>query len=106
MARAAILARVSGAWRLCRDPPQSKRATTMGRGAFAMVALIRVCVRNPRDFVLALHDPVLDYFRCSGRAAFEPRLHVLGRGFRYSVFRGWVQPTATITETDEEGVSQ
>src|SRR5258705_159964 len=41
---------------------------------------VRGGVRHAGDLVLALHDPVLDHRRRGCRPAFEPCLHVLGRG--------------------------
>ena len=48
---------------------------------FYMVAVdFRGGLRDAGDLVLALHDPVLDHDRAGRGAAFQPRLHVLGRG--------------------------
>ena len=41
---------------------------------------LRGGVRHARDLLLALHDPILDHDRRGRGAAFESRLHVLGRG--------------------------
>jgi Cytochrome bd terminal oxidase subunit II len=107
MARAAIPVHLPGDW--CHRGTNGGPARPQSAAWNSVVdggADFRGSVRQSRRLVLALYDPVLDHDRGSGGTAFDPRLHVLGRGFRYSVFRGKVRPTATITETDEEGVSQ
>lgn len=40
---------------------------------------VHLCVRNAGYLLLAVHDPVLTDHRRRGRAAREPRIHVLGR---------------------------